>query len=126
MSGMTVDFERRKGYLYALLRGTFDLAEAMGAYRQVLQTAARERMMRVLLDCTPMSGNPGIDERKEFGMFMAEEQAKYAALGDLQVAILASAQAMDPGRYLQTVANNRGVRVRTSDSLQELLSWLGV
>ena len=26
----------------------------------------------------------------------------------------------------QIVANNRGVRMRASDSLQELLSWLGV
>jgi hypothetical protein len=120
------EFERRKGYLYAALRGEFEVAGAMTAYREVLQTAAREQALRVLLDCTAMSGNPTMDERREFGVFMAEEQAKYAGLGDLQVGILASAQAMDPGRYLQTVANNRGVRVRTSDSLQELLSWLGV
>jgi hypothetical protein len=123
---MSVDFERRKGYLYAALQGGFDLAQAMGAYRQVLQTAARERTFRVLLDCVQMTGNPTMDERREFGVFMAEEQAGQAALGELQVAILAAVPAMDPGRYLQTVANNRGVRVRTSDSLQELLSWLGV
>jgi hypothetical protein len=121
-----VDFERRKGYLYAALRGDFDLAGAMNAYREVLQAAAREHALRVLLDCTALGGNPTMDERREFGAFMAEEQAKYGALGALQVAILASPQAMDPGRYLQTVANNRGVRLRTSDSLTELLSWLGV
>jgi hypothetical protein len=33
---------------------------------------------------------------------------------------------MDPGRFTQTVANNRGVQMRASESLQELLSWLGV
>lgn len=123
---MRAEFERRKGYLYAALRGDFDLAGATTAYREVLQTAAREHSLRVLLDCTAMSGNPTMDERREFGVFMAEEQAKYGRLGNLQVGILASAQAMDPGRYLQAVANNRGVRLRTSDSLQELLSWLGV
>lgn len=123
---MRAEFERRKGYLYAALRGDFEVAGAMTAYREVLQTAAREQALRVLLDCTAMSGNPTMDERREFGLFMAEEQAKYAGLGGLQVGILASTQAMDPGRYLQSVANNRGVRVRTSDSLQELLSWLGV
>jgi hypothetical protein len=34
---------------------------------------------------------------------------------------------IEPRRgYLQTVANNRGVRARTSDNLQELLSWLEI
>jgi hypothetical protein len=42
------------------------------------------------------------------------------------VAILAVPPIMDPGRFTQAVANNRGVRLRASDSLQELLSWLGV
>ena len=38
----------------------------------------------------------------------------------------AIAPLMDPNRYFQTVATNRGAQVRSSDSLQELLSWLGV
>jgi hypothetical protein len=122
---VTVDIERRRDYLYAMLRGEFALAEAMSAYRQLLQTVARERAIRVLLDCTPMTGKPTTDERRELGLFMAEEQAR-SGLAELRIAILASAQAMDPGRYLQMVANNRGARLRTSDSLQELLSWLGV
>jgi hypothetical protein len=68
-----------------------------------------------------------MDERRDFALFMAEEQSKYSAFGDgLQIAILVNAEAMDPGRYTQTVANNRGVRMRASESLQELLSWLGV
>ena len=63
-----------------------------------------------------------------FGTFLAEEQAR--VLGQLpdgpQLAILAVPPIMDPGRFTQAVANNRGVRMRASDSLQELLSWLGV
>jgi hypothetical protein len=42
------------------------------------------------------------------------------------VAILAAPPIMDPGRFTQAVANNRGVRLRALDSLPELLSWLGV
>jgi len=43
-----------------------------------------------------------------------------------QLAIYAIAPLMDPNRYTQIVATNRGAQVRASDSLQELLSWLGV
>ncbi|HUQ73803.1 MAG TPA: hypothetical protein VM183_03680 [Burkholderiales bacterium] len=127
MSGLTVDYAPRKGYLYAMVRGEYRLADAIGAYRQVLQSAARERIARILMDCTSMSGTPTMDERRDFALFMAEEQAKYSGFADgLQIAILVNAQAMDPGRYTQTVANNRGVRMRASESRQELLSWLGV
>jgi hypothetical protein len=41
-----------------------------------------------------------------------------------KIAILAAPHLMDPGRLTQTVATNRGARVRASESLQELLSWL--
>ncbi len=59
---------------------------------------------------------------------MAEEQQRMPAQlpEPPQVAILAVPPIMDPGRFTQAVANNRGVRMRASDSLQELLSWLGV
>jgi hypothetical protein len=43
-----------------------------------------------------------------------------------RIAIYAVAPLMDPHRYTQTVATNRGALVRSSDSLPELLSWLGV
>ncbi len=60
--------------------------------------------------------------------FMADEhqrvQAQFAE--PLRVAMLAVPPLMDPGRYTQAVANNRGVQMKTSESLAELLAWLGV
>ena len=43
-----------------------------------------------------------------------------------RLAIYAVVTLMDPNRYTQAIATNRGARMRSSDSLQELLSWLGV
>lgn len=108
--------------------GEFDLAGAQALYSAVLQAAARYRQPRVLLDCTGVTGEMTVADRLAFGSFMAEEQARVRSqLPDApQVAILAVPPIMDPGRFTQAVANNRGVRMRASDSLQELLSWLGV
>jgi hypothetical protein len=108
--------------------GAFDLAGAQALYSAVLQAAARHRQPRLLLDCTGVGGEMTVSDRLAFGTFMAEEQARMMPqLPEApQVAILAVAPIMDPGRFTQTVANNRGVRMRASESLQELLSWLGV
>jgi hypothetical protein len=97
-------------------------------YRKLLQAAARQRQPRILLDSTRVSGEMTVNDRMAFGIFMAEEQARMMAQLPTapQVAILAVAPIMDPGRFTQTVANNRGVRMRASESLQELLSWLEV
>jgi hypothetical protein len=80
----------------------------------------------MLIDSTRVTGEMTVSDRMAFGSFMADEQARM--MGQLpaapQVAILAVPPIMDPGRFTQTVANNRGVRMRASESLQELLSWL--
>ncbi len=122
------DIEPRAGYVYAALSGEFTLASAKDVYRGILQAAAREGQPRILMDCTRITGEMTISDRLEFGMHMAEQQSSVLSQlpGGPQVAILAAAPIMDPGRFTQTVANNRGVRMRASESLQELLSWLGV
>ncbi len=122
------ELEQRAGYLYVALEGEFDHPSVQSMYRAVLQAAAARPEPRILLDSTRMRGSLTTEDRMHLGMFMAEEQTRQAALFRQmpQVAILAVAPVMDPGRFTQTVASNRGVRVRTSDSLQELLAWLGV
>ena len=125
---MQFEVEARAGYLYASVSGRFELAGAQAFYRQMLQLAARHRLPRMLLDCTRVTGEMTIADRLAFGSFMADEQQRM--LSQLpeapQVAILAVPPIMDPGRFTQSVANNRGVRMRASESLQELLSWLEV
>lgn len=122
------DIEPRVGYLFAAVSGEFDLASAQSVYRSVLQAAARYRQPRMLLDCTRVTGEMTVGDRLAFGSFIAEEQQRMP--GQLpqapQVAILAIPPILDPGRFAQVVANNRGVRMQASESLQELLSWLGV
>ncbi len=125
---LQLDVEPRLGYLFATLSGPFSLAQAQSAYSSLLQAAARHQQPRMLLDCTRVTGEMTVADRLAFGTFMADEQQRMLAhLPEApQVAILAAPPIMDPGRFTQAVANNRGVRMRASESLQELLSWLGV
>jgi hypothetical protein len=125
---LSYEIELRTGYIYATLGGAFDLESAKSVYRGLLQIAAAQRQPRILMDATRITGEMTMNDRLAYGSFMAEEQAGVlgALPGGPQVAILAAPPIMDPGRFTQAVANNRGVRMRASESLQELLSWLGV
>jgi len=128
LTPLHVDIEPRRGYLYVRFSGPYSTAAACTAYTQTLQGAARHRETRILIDCTAVSGPMTTVDRRDFGQFMAEEQVRMS--GQLaappQVGILVTSALMDPNRFTQVVANNRGVRMRSSESLQELLSWLEV
>ena len=125
---MRLELEPRGGYVYATVSGEVELSEAQGLFRELLAGAARYGFPRILMDCTRVTGTWNPEDRMAFGTFMAAEQQRMAAQfgATPQVAILAVPPLMDPGRLTQTVANNRGARVRASDSLQELMSWLGI
>ena len=122
------DVEPRVGYLYASLTGELTISDAQATIRALLGAAAREKQPRILVDCSRLSGSWSHDDRYAFGSFLAAEVLRRA--GEFpafpRIAIYAVAPLMDPNRYTQTVATNRGAQVRASDSLQELLSWLGV
>jgi hypothetical protein len=120
--------EPRRGYLYVSVSGELDVAGAETALAEMFAVAASAHQPRILLDCSRVGGAWGPDERYTVGSFLAAEMERRANQFPERprLAIYAVAPLMDPNRYTQTVATNRGALVRSSDSLQELLSWLGV
>jgi hypothetical protein len=120
------EVEPRVGYLYVTVSGQITLPGAQGIFTEILANAARHGQPRILLDCTRMQGEWKVEDRYSFGAFAAEQQSRAAKQfpEPPMVAICVAAPLMDPGRFTQVVANNRGARMRTSESLHELVAWL--
>src|SRR5438445_106264 len=112
--------EPRVGYLYVTVSEQISLSGAQATFREMLDGAMRYGQSRILLDCTRVKGEWTAEDRFAFGVFVADEHKRAADqfAQSLQLAVYAIAPLMDPGRYTQTVANNRGARMRASDSLQ--------
>ena len=122
------DLEQRPGYLYVTVRGVLSVDGAIAAFREVMQAALAARQPKLLLDCSGIVGQWASSSRYAFGDFVANEQRRVMAQFEQlpRVAIYAVAPLYDPNRFTEIVTNNRGGRMRTSDSLQELLTWLEV
>lgn len=125
---LSFDLEPRVGYLYVTLTGELELGAAEAKFSEMLAAAASLRQAKILIDCSRVTGNWAPDHRYAFGSHLAAEVRRRSGQFPAfpRIAIHAVAPLMDPNRYTQTVANNRGAQVRASDSVQELLSWLGV
>jgi len=126
---MRVDFEPRKNYLRAVVSGDYNLRAAQDIYDQAIKIAVAGGQTHILIDASRVTGAPTQDERYMLGLFVAAEQRILASRtppAEVQVAVYGSQPLIDPERFGETVAVNRGAKVKVSEHLDEALSWLGV
>jgi hypothetical protein len=126
---MRVDFEPHKHYLRAIVSGDYNLRAAQDIYDQAIKIAVAGGQTRILIDASRVTGTPTQDERYMLGLFVAAEQRILASRtppAEVQVAVYGRQPLIDPERFGETVALNRGAKVKVSERLDEALSWLGV
>jgi len=105
------------------------LRAAQDIYDQAIKIAVAGGHSRLLIDASRVTGTPTQDERYMLGLFVAAEQRILASKtppADVQVAVYGRQPLIDPERFGETVAVNRGAKVKVSERLEEALSWLGV
>lgn len=127
--GMILEIRAEPGLLYVEVAGDFSLEEAERTFREILEAVARHRVEKVLFDGRRLIGNPTTMERFYYGAFVAKSVAR---LGDsgvspaTQFAYVLTEPILDPRRFGETVAVNRGMFVKAFDNLEDALGWLRI
>ena len=126
---LSLALEARKSYLRATVSGVYSLRSAQDAYDRAVKTAVASGKTRVLIDASAVSGAPTQDERYTLGLFVAAEQRILASKNppvEVQVAVYGRRPLLDPDRFGETVAVNRGAKLKVAERIEEALAWLGV
>jgi hypothetical protein len=117
----------------ALLRvkatGEFSLEEAKRTFLEIMEGVALHRTKRVLVDGRTITGNPETIERFYYGEFAAQTVVRYEERGvspATPFAYVLIEPVLDPERFGETVAVNRGMRIKVFDNPEEALEWLGI
>jgi len=95
----------------------------------MLEAVARNKVGKVLFDGRGLAGNPKIMERFYYGEFAAQAVAKFTTRGvsrATKFAYVLEVPMLDPRRFGETVAVNRGMFVKAFDNLDDALGWLGI
>jgi hypothetical protein len=124
---MSVDvaIDPRPSYLYAEVSGTFDLAAAVDAFREVLDAAARHGLDRILVDVRPLGGDMSTMERFGIAEAVAAEIARRSMFA-VVMAIVGNPPMVDSTRFGEDVAVNRGAKIRAVTDVDEAFQWLGL
>jgi hypothetical protein len=112
--------------LLVALAGIFSLKAAKHCFLEVLEVARRHKVKKVQVDGRALRGEPTTMERFYYGEFAAREYVKFADSQDTlpKFAYVLVIPVLDPGRFGENVAVNRGMAVKTFDNVAEAKAWL--
>ncbi len=127
--GMILEIRSTRQVLQAEAKGRFSLKEANRTYVDMLEAIAQNKARKVFFDGRALTGEPKFIERFYYGKFAADEVFKLLhrrACPVPQFAYVLKEPLLDPQKFGETVAQNRGMNVRTFDNLEDALVWLGI
>jgi hypothetical protein len=116
------------GVLKVQAQGEFSLREAKRAFLELLEAVVEHHAEKVLLDGRKVKGTPREFERFLYGEFAAHETMSLVYEHRIvpRFAYVLDEPLRDPGRYGEIVAVNRGMIIKTCETLEEAFEWLGL
>jgi hypothetical protein len=120
---ISLKFEPHGGFLLCKASGEFNFEDACSMIQEVLAESGQRGATKVLVDCLQMGGSPTMVERYTLSEFLAREIVELK--GFPRLAFLGKEPLVDPNRFGELVATNRGVRMKTVEQMEDALNWLG-
>ena len=127
--GMILKMSVEDGFLRVDATGEFSLHEAQQTFLEILEAVARAKVKKVLMDGRRLNGEPTIMERFYYGEFAANSVASFFSRGvspATKFAYVLKEPVLDPGRFGETVAVNRGMLAKVCEDPEEAFAWLEV
>jgi hypothetical protein len=124
-----LDIRLESGFLNVAAMGEFSLQEAERTFLEMLEAVARYKVEKVLFDGRRLTGAPDTMERFYYGEFAADSVFKFRDRGvnpATKFAYVLKEPVLDPRRFGETVAVNRGMHVKAFDNLEDAVGWLGI
>ena len=117
---MKLGFELRAGHLLVTLAGPFDPRAARSGMGEIMRECQAHGLRRVLIDGRGLTSEVSIADRYDLATQLANE-----GHGKLQLAIVVKPENRFTATFEDTAAN-RGLKVRTTTSMEEARTYLGL
>ena len=103
--------------------GAFSVEGLLGVLDGALDAAAEAGLLAALVDIRSLSGNPPNSiERHEIGAHVAARQRNMRY--EVALVVVGSEPIVDPERFAEVVARNRGAHARVFTDFDEAMQWI--
>jgi hypothetical protein len=125
---ITYRIEPTDDYLSIIVRGSYVLTEVNVMIAYSFEEAVRCGVTKIFFDISAVEGEIPLMDRYEFAMFLVQTNAEHQRKGTsrMKVALFGTESNVDPGRFGEMVANNRGVDLFVTTEKNNALVWLGI
>ncbi len=125
--GMTLKTQSETDLLRVTLGGEFTMPEAKQTFLQILDAAAQANARRILVDGREVRGTLSTVERYELGEFVALatlDRVSSGAIAFPRIACVLVEPVLDPQRFGEMVARNRGAQLSVFANIDDAVAWL--
>jgi hypothetical protein len=121
--------ENQTGYLLMIYEGFYQSSLAGEFTDQILETCKNHQPSKLLIDLRKVEGGMSTMDRFNLSVLAATKYFGAKLTGKIPscvYAIVGNHPLVDPRRFEETVATNRGVDVKVFTEMKEALAWLKV
>jgi hypothetical protein len=119
-------FEQRPDHVRVVASGIYDALEVQQVLREAIAAASAHQQTKVLVDCRELTGTPGTMQRFDLADTITRFYHERRGASVIRLAIVGAEPLIDPARFGETVALNRGLPIKVTTDLEEALRWLGL
>jgi hypothetical protein len=126
---LSLSCETREGLLLGRISGPFRFSDLVASTQSIIDQAGAANFETIVVDLTAVHRSPSTLERWDYGQFVAAASLRSQPTGKsgrFRMVFLAHPPLIDPGKFGETVAHNRGADLKVTSSLDEAAQWLGV
>lgn len=128
MHTVTIEAVGQSNVLRVLIAGEFSLEQAKSNFLEAINFIEEHQSEKILIDGRMVVGDPAVVERFYYGEYAADAVGQLRERGrhgkNPQFAYVMHEPVLDPLRFGETVAANRGMHIKAFDSLLEAIMWL--
>ena len=116
----------QSGLLSVDASGEFSLEDAKQAFLEMLEAVAQHKAEKILFDARNMKGRPKDLERFYYAEFAARETHRIVIEHKIvpRFSYVTREPLRDPTRLGETIAVNRGMNVKTFETVEDAIEWL--
>ncbi|HEY6435830.1 MAG TPA: hypothetical protein VIY47_04510, partial [Ignavibacteriaceae bacterium] len=121
-------FVIKENYLSVTVSGHFYLSDAKKMYTDALETLMDKKLSKLFFNVCKVQGIVSFIDRFYLGEFAALESLNYMGKGLSRIAVSMYGEEpiIDPERFGEIVARNRGLNIKVTTDKKEAFQFLGV